>query len=234
MEKTLDSKFSVRIEQSGDKGLVEEKQKGRWTKWKLRGKTEGKKVAWTFLTLCRWNWPQKAGDGVSPGSGNHSSQTREWPDLPAASPCHYATVSTGEPPESLKVFRLCQNGSKPSSSKSHSVLYQTEDTLSFRESLLNKLEQAEARVQALEAQVKIQKYSYCVCFIDLSNHCDALPFFNWQQLEENSKLWGRQKQDLLTTLNEYRHGFVRTSASILYNEPLVSWTATDLFISPTL
>lgn len=122
----------------------------------------------------------------------------------------------------------------PQIMKPHSVLYQTEDTLSFRESLLNKLEQAEARVQALEAQVKIQKYSYCVCFIDLSNHCDALPFFNWLQLEENSKLWGRQKQDLLTTLNEYRHGFVRTSASILHNEPLVSWTAAALFMSPKL
>ncbi|XP_068578986.1 coiled-coil domain-containing protein 33, partial [Cebidichthys violaceus] len=57
-------------------------------------------------------------------------------------------------------------------------------------SLLNKLEMAKARVQTLEAQ-----------------------------LEENSKLWGRQKQEMLTKLSEHRHGFVRTSTTILHNVP---------------
>uniref|UniRef100_A0A3B4Z8A6 Coiled-coil domain containing 33 n=1 Tax=Seriola lalandi dorsalis TaxID=1841481 RepID=A0A3B4Z8A6_SERLL len=63
--------------------------------------------------------------------------------------------------------------------------------LKERLSLLNKLEKAEARVQTLEAQ-----------------------------MEENSKLWGRQKQDLLTKLSEHRHGFVRSSTTILHNPEL--------------
>ncbi|XP_031138429.1 coiled-coil domain-containing protein 33 isoform X3 [Sander lucioperca] len=69
---------------------------------------------------------------------------------------------------------------------------QTKETVPLKErlSLLNKLERAEARVQILEAQ-----------------------------LEENSKLWGRQKQEMLTKLSEHRHGFVRTSTTILHNVP---------------
>ncbi|CAK6950984.1 coiled-coil domain-containing protein 33 [Scomber scombrus] len=59
-----------------------------------------------------------------------------------------------------------------------------------RLSLLNKLENAESRVQTLE-----------------------------DQLEENSKLWGRQKQEMLTKLNEHRNGFIRTSTTILHNVP---------------
>ncbi|XP_070763106.1 coiled-coil domain-containing protein 33 [Enoplosus armatus] len=62
-----------------------------------------------------------------------------------------------------------------------------------RLSLLSKLEKAEARIQTLEAQ-----------------------------LEENSKLWGRQKRELLTKLSEHQHGFVRTSTTILHNVPSVS------------
>ncbi|XP_070827901.1 coiled-coil domain-containing protein 33 isoform X2 [Chaetodon trifascialis] len=69
---------------------------------------------------------------------------------------------------------------------------QTKDTLPLKErlGLLNKLEAAETRVQTLEAQ-----------------------------LEENSKLWGRQKQEMLTRLSEHRHGFVRTSTTIHHNVP---------------
>ncbi|XP_044048475.1 coiled-coil domain-containing protein 33 isoform X2 [Siniperca chuatsi] len=69
---------------------------------------------------------------------------------------------------------------------------QTKDALPVKErlSLLNNLEKAEARVQTLEAQ-----------------------------LEDNSKLWGRQKQEMLTRLSENRHGFVRTSNTILHNVP---------------
>ncbi|KAF1386750.1 hypothetical protein PFLUV_G00098120 [Perca fluviatilis] len=69
---------------------------------------------------------------------------------------------------------------------------QTKETVPLKErlSLLNKLERAEARVQTLEAQ-----------------------------LEENSKLWGRQKQEMLIKLSEHRHGFVRTSTTILHNVP---------------
>uniref|UniRef100_UPI003AADFB6A coiled-coil domain-containing protein 33 n=1 Tax=Centroberyx gerrardi TaxID=166262 RepID=UPI003AADFB6A len=62
-----------------------------------------------------------------------------------------------------------------------------------RLSLLSKLEKAEARIETLETQ-----------------------------LEESSKLWGRQKQDMLTKLNEHRHGFARTSTTILHNVPLVA------------
>ncbi|KAF7663269.1 hypothetical protein LDENG_00215010 [Lucifuga dentata] len=62
--------------------------------------------------------------------------------------------------------------------------------LKDRVSLLIKLEQAEARIQTLETQ-----------------------------MEENSKLWGRQKQELLTKLSENRHGFVRTTSTVLYKLP---------------
>ncbi|XP_032380521.1 coiled-coil domain-containing protein 33 [Etheostoma spectabile] len=62
--------------------------------------------------------------------------------------------------------------------------------LKERLTLLNELERAEARVQTLEAQ-----------------------------LEENSKLWGRQKQEMFTKLSEHRHGFVRTATRILHNVP---------------
>ncbi|XP_029991453.1 coiled-coil domain-containing protein 33 [Sphaeramia orbicularis] len=65
--------------------------------------------------------------------------------------------------------------------------------VSERLSLLNKLQKAEARVHILETQ-----------------------------LEENAKLWGKHKQEMLTKLSEHRHGFVRKSSSILYNVPTVS------------
>ncbi|CAB1446766.1 unnamed protein product [Pleuronectes platessa] len=71
------------------------------------------------------------------------------------------------------------------------ITAQTKEVLSLKErlSLLNKLEMANARVQILEAQ-----------------------------LEENSKEWGKQKQEMLTKLNEHRHGFIGTSSStILHN-----------------
>ncbi|XP_062245696.1 coiled-coil domain-containing protein 33 [Platichthys flesus] len=71
------------------------------------------------------------------------------------------------------------------------ITAQTKEVLSLKErlSLLNKLEIADARVQTLEAQ-----------------------------LEENSKVWGKQKQEMLTKLNEHRHGFIGTSSStILHN-----------------
>nr|XP_020475040.1 coiled-coil domain-containing protein 33 isoform X1 [Monopterus albus] len=67
---------------------------------------------------------------------------------------------------------------------------QTKEALPLSEtlSLLNKLEMAETRVQTLETQ-----------------------------LEDNSKLWGRQKQEMLNKLSEHRHGFVRTATTILHN-----------------
>ena len=42
------------------------------------------------------------------------------------------------------------------------------------------------------------------------------------KLEENSKRWGRQKQEMLTRLSEYKCGFARTSNTILHDLPLVS------------
>ncbi|KAG8012677.1 Coiled-coil domain-containing protein 33, partial [Nibea albiflora] len=72
---------------------------------------------------------------------------------------------------------------------------QAKDPLPLKErlSLLNKLDKAEARVRTLEAQLK-----------------------------ENSSSWGRQKQEMLTKLSEHRHGFVRTSTTILHDVPSVS------------
>ncbi|XP_054475448.1 coiled-coil domain-containing protein 33 [Anoplopoma fimbria] len=69
---------------------------------------------------------------------------------------------------------------------------QTKEALPVKErlSLLNKLEMAEARAQTLEAQLK-----------------------------ENSQIWGREKQDMLTKLSEQKHGFVRTSTTIQHNVP---------------
>ncbi|XP_067090005.1 coiled-coil domain-containing protein 33 [Osmerus mordax] len=58
-------------------------------------------------------------------------------------------------------------------------------------SLLSQLEKVESRVRALETQ-----------------------------LEENSKHWGRQKQEMLTKLSEYKCGFARTSTTILHDLPL--------------
>ncbi|XP_039471143.1 coiled-coil domain-containing protein 33 [Oreochromis aureus] len=57
-------------------------------------------------------------------------------------------------------------------------------------SLQHKLERTEARIQTLEAQ-----------------------------LEENAKVWGREKQEMLTKLSEHRHGFIQTSKAILQNVP---------------
>ncbi|XP_034542199.1 coiled-coil domain-containing protein 33 [Notolabrus celidotus] len=69
------------------------------------------------------------------------------------------------------------------------IIPQSEQTLNERQILLHKVEQAEARAQILEAQ-----------------------------LEENSKQWGKQKQEMLTKLSEHRHGFVRTSTTIFHND----------------
>ncbi|MGH0146529.1 UNVERIFIED_CONTAM: hypothetical protein FKN15_008327 [Acipenser sinensis] len=61
-------------------------------------------------------------------------------------------------------------------------------------SLLAKLEKAQGRIQMLETQ-----------------------------LEENARKWGREKQDMLTRLNEQEHGFARSSTMILHDFPLVSY-----------
>ncbi|XP_042183534.1 uncharacterized protein ccdc33 [Oncorhynchus tshawytscha] len=61
-----------------------------------------------------------------------------------------------------------------------------------RLSLLSKLEKAETRVRTLE-----------------------------KQLEDNSKRWGRQKQDMLTRLSEHIYGLDRTSSTIAHDLPLV-------------
>ncbi|MBN3307874.1 CCD33 protein, partial [Amia calva] len=71
----------------------------------------------------------------------------------------------------------------------------TQDMLADSEkmSLLGRLEKAQARIQMLESQ-----------------------------LEENSRRWGRERQDLLTRLTEHDHGFARSSTMILHDFPLVS------------
>ncbi|XP_068596031.1 coiled-coil domain-containing protein 33 [Brachionichthys hirsutus] len=75
---------------------------------------------------------------------------------------------------------------------------QTKAALQVKErlSLLSQLELAEVRVQTLEAQLK-----------------------------ENCKLWGTQKQDMLTKLSEHKHGFMPTPATVLQNVALVSRVA---------
>ncbi|XP_052369651.1 coiled-coil domain-containing protein 33 isoform X13 [Oncorhynchus keta] len=62
-----------------------------------------------------------------------------------------------------------------------------------RLSLLSKLEKAETRVRTLE-----------------------------KQLEDNSKRWGKQKQDMLTRLSEHIYGLDRTSTTIVHDLPLKS------------
>ncbi|XP_074532988.1 coiled-coil domain-containing protein 33 [Halichoeres trimaculatus] len=75
------------------------------------------------------------------------------------------------------------------------IIQQSKQTKEEGQILLHRAEQAEARAQALKAQ-----------------------------LEENSKQWGRQKQDMLTKLSEHRHGFVRTSTITFHKDPLTSVT----------
>ncbi|KAJ8335479.1 hypothetical protein SKAU_G00388210 [Synaphobranchus kaupii] len=66
-------------------------------------------------------------------------------------------------------------------------------------SLLCQLERANARIRTLESQ-----------------------------LDENSRRWGREKQDMLTRLSEQDHGFTRTSTMILNNLPLKSTSLTAM------
>uniref|UniRef100_A0A672K544 Coiled-coil domain containing 33 n=1 Tax=Sinocyclocheilus grahami TaxID=75366 RepID=A0A672K544_SINGR len=49
-----------------------------------------------------------------------------------------------------------------------------------------------------------------------------------QQLKENSRQWGKEKQEMLTRLSEYEHGFARTSTMILHDLPVVSMIAVQL------
>uniref|UniRef100_A0A8C1PHH8 Coiled-coil domain containing 33 n=1 Tax=Cyprinus carpio TaxID=7962 RepID=A0A8C1PHH8_CYPCA len=44
------------------------------------------------------------------------------------------------------------------------------------------------------------------------------------QLKENSRQWGKEKQEMLTRLSEYEHGFARTSSMILLDLPVKSVT----------
>ncbi|XP_029008350.1 coiled-coil domain-containing protein 33 isoform X2 [Betta splendens] len=69
------------------------------------------------------------------------------------------------------------------------IIQQAKEALPLREklSLLSRLEKAEARVQSLEAQ-----------------------------LQQNCKVWGRQKQDMLNKLSERKQGLVHNSS--LFNE----------------
>ncbi|XP_073724947.1 coiled-coil domain-containing protein 33 [Misgurnus anguillicaudatus] len=45
-----------------------------------------------------------------------------------------------------------------------------------------------------------------------------------QQLKEISKQWGKEKQEMLTRLSEYEHGFARTSTMIFHDLPVKSVT----------
>lgn len=109
---------------------------------------------------------------------------------------------------------------------------QTKEVVQAKErlGLLNKLEKAEARVQTLEAQVRNEILFYRFCFIGLLKSLVTFSFmiyyilrFSLQllQMEENSKVWGRQKQEMLTTLSEQRHGFLHRT--ILHNVSSVRW-----------
>ncbi|XP_073687466.1 coiled-coil domain-containing protein 33 [Garra rufa] len=49
-----------------------------------------------------------------------------------------------------------------------------------------------------------------------------------QQLRENSRQWGKDKQEMLTRLSEYEHGFTRTSTMILHDLPVKSVTDSAL------
>ncbi|XP_059392088.1 coiled-coil domain-containing protein 33 [Carassius carassius] len=45
-----------------------------------------------------------------------------------------------------------------------------------------------------------------------------------QQLKENSRQWGKEKQEMLTRLSEYEHGFTRTSTMMIHDLPVKSVT----------
>ncbi|XP_052454279.1 coiled-coil domain-containing protein 33-like [Carassius gibelio] len=45
-----------------------------------------------------------------------------------------------------------------------------------------------------------------------------------QQLKENSRQWGKEKQEMLTRLSEYEHGFTRTSTMMIHDLPMKSVT----------
>lgn len=45
------------------------------------------------------------------------------------------------------------------------------------------------------------------------------------QLKENSRQWGKEKQEMLTRLSEYEHGFARTSTMILHDLSVVCMIA---------
>ncbi|XP_042571582.1 coiled-coil domain-containing protein 33-like isoform X2 [Cyprinus carpio] len=49
-----------------------------------------------------------------------------------------------------------------------------------------------------------------------------------QQLKENSRQWGKEKQEMLTRLSEYEHGFARTSTMILHDLSVKSLTDSEL------
>nr|XP_021326368.1 coiled-coil domain-containing protein 33 isoform X2 [Danio rerio] len=53
-----------------------------------------------------------------------------------------------------------------------------------------------------------------------------------QQLKENAKLWGKEKQEMLTRVSEYERGFARTSAMILHDLP-VEISVTDSVLGHT-
>ncbi|KAM7396771.1 hypothetical protein PAMP_019784 [Pampus punctatissimus] len=137
MENALDSKLKGKNKQSGEKRLVEKKQRTEFDHRK---------------------------EEVEPAMAAENAHLREELDRNRLQP---AAIIIQQSAQTKKVLLAKE-----------------------RLNLLNKLENAEARVQTLEAQ-----------------------------LVENSELWGRQKQKMLTKLNEHRHGFVRTSTTILHNVP---------------
>lgn len=83
-----------------------------------------------------------------------------------------------------------------------------------RLSLLSKLAKAEAKIQTLETQVEMQTVTQ-IGARAFGSQSSAAVCLHVLQLVENSQLWGRQKQDLLTKLSEHRHGFVPATSSVL-------------------
>ena len=186
--------------------------------------------------LRRWDWPQKGGGSVGTGSRKHSPESWAGQDSTAAGPRHYTAVSAGAVKKSEEKYDLLYIiVSLSSRLGSQMVVYyvalrQRMHCHSRRDWVYwtNWRELSrESKHWRLRWKYKKRKRKwklYCMCsVISFTFTVQWMLCLHVLQLEENSKSWGRQKQEMLTKLSEHRHGFVRTSTVILHNVPSVSW-----------
>ncbi|XP_016308003.1 coiled-coil domain-containing protein 33-like [Sinocyclocheilus anshuiensis] len=104
-----------------------------------------------------------------------------------------------------------------------------------QQAVLKKYQARSGKISALEDTVRQQEktlLTYVVPFSD-SEKLELLTQLARaggrirtleQQLKENSRQWGKEKQEMLTRLSEYEHRFARTSTMILHDLPVKSLT----------